>query len=305
MSAPDERPETREDGSRSADGARAAAPYVVHVLTLFPEFFASPLDTSIVRRARHAGLLDIGVHDIREHCHDRHRTADDTPYGGGAGMVMKVEPVVATIEAVEAAVGRRLHRVMLTPQGRPLVQATARRLAALDSGLMLLCGRYEGFDDRVRTHFVDEELSIGDYVLTGGEPAALVVLDAVIRLRPGVLGNEASAEEESFSADGLLVEGPHYTRPVEFRGLTVPQVLRSGDHARIAAWRRQQSLLRTLENRPDLFRRAWAVLSEKEQRWVREHAAAEQLAAAIGEGVARAGAARGSEGDLGPGADSP
>ncbi len=241
---------------------RPSSPFSRHVLTLFPDFFSSPLATSIVRRAIDAGHLDVGVHDIREFTHDRHRTTDDTPYGGGAGMVMKPEPIVEAIEHVEAAHGR-LYRILLTPQGRPFTQVDARRLSEMD-GIVLLCGRYEGVDERVREGFIDEELTIGDYVLTGGEPAALVVLDAVIRLREGVLGNAESSVDESFS-DPSLLEYPHYTRPYDFRGECVPEILRSGDHGRIARWRREQALLRTYRRRPELFARLVGTLSEAER----------------------------------------
>jgi tRNA (guanine37-N1)-methyltransferase len=206
----------------------------------------------------------VRVHDIRAVTTDVHRTVDDSPFGGGAGMVLMAEPIFAAVEA--AAPPRPLY--YLSPSGRPFTQAVARELAALDGGFSLLCGRYEGVDERVREHLVDGELSIGDYVLGGGEVAAAVVLEAVGRLLPGVMGNEASADEESFS-DGLL-EYPQYTRPATLRGWDVPDVLRSGDHARIARWRRAMALARTIERRPDLVD-ARGGLTSDEQRLLADH----------------------------------
>jgi tRNA (guanine37-N1)-methyltransferase len=229
------------------------------VLTLFPELFTSALDASLLGRARAAGLVQVDFTNPRDFAPGRHRPVDDTPYGGGLGMVMKPDVLVAAIEAVEAARGS-CRKILLSPQGEPLRQAGVRRLAA-ESRLMLICGRYEGIDERVRGH-VDEELTIGDYILTGGELPALVVIDAVARLCPGMLGKEGSAEEESFS-EGLL-EYPQYTRPADLRGAGVPKVLVSGNHERIRKWRRRQSLLRTRDRRPDL----WAALelSEADRR---------------------------------------
>jgi tRNA (guanine37-N1)-methyltransferase len=225
-----------------------------HVLTLFPAFFESPLQVSILGRALERDDVRVDVHDIREHAEGRHRVTDDTPYGGGAGMVMKPGPVVRCFEAIEAEVvtrrGVRPHRVAMTPGGRPFEHADARRLAAMPA-LSLVCGRYEGFDERVMG-FVDEQLSLGDFVLSGGEPAALAIMDAIIRLRPGVLGNAESPVDESFGEAGLL-EYPQYTRPALFRGLPIPEILRSGDHARVARWRRGQALWRTQQRRPDLL----------------------------------------------------
>lgn len=218
------------------------------ILTLFPEAVEGYLKASILGKAEQAGLVGFGVINIRDFTHDRHHTADDRPFGGGSGMVMKPEPLAAAIEA--AGPGRV---IMTSPRGKPFCQAEAARLSGFDK-LILVCGRYEGVDQRVIDQLVDEEISIGDYVLTGGELAALTVTDAVARLIPGVLGDEGSAEEESFS-DGLL-EYPHYTRPREFRGLDVPEVLLSGDHARIARWRRREALRITLERRPELLDRA-------------------------------------------------
>src|SRR4051812_19949326 len=210
---------------------------------------AAPLDESILGKARSAGLLHVRVTDIREHAEGKHRVTDDVPYGGGAGMVMKPEPLVSAIEAAKAR-EPAARVVLLSPQGRKFSQAVAEELAAAP-GVILVCGRYEGVDERV-LGWVDEELSLGDFVLTGGELAALAVIDAVARLMPGVLGNAESPRNESFAGEGLL-EGPQYTRPPEFRGLRVPEVLLSGDHARIAQWRREQASSRTLARRPDLM----------------------------------------------------
>lgn len=218
----------------------------VDVFTIFPEYLAGPLATSILGRAREAGLLDVRVHDPRGWATDRHHSVDDTPFGGGAGMVLAPGPLFAAVEATDPP--RPL--LLLSAGGRPFDQALARALAA-GPGFSLLCGRYEGVDQRVADHLCDGELSVGDYVLSGGEPAALVVIEAVARLVPGVMGNEASGGEESFA--GGLLEYPQYTRPAEFRGWAVPEVLRSGDHARIARWRRAQALRRTLARRPDLL----------------------------------------------------
>ncbi len=234
-----------------------------HVVTLFPELFASVIDATMLKKGRERGAIDFTFHDIRTHATDRHRVTDDTPYGGGAGMVMKPEPLVAAIEATGGGVGRP-HRVLLTPQGAVFDAARARALAARPA-LALICGRYEGVDERVRAT-VDEELSIGDVVVSGGEIAAIVVIDAVARLVPGVLGCAESAEQESFQ-DGLL-EYPQYTRPPEFRGERVPEVLLSGDHGAIARWRRRESLRRTLARRPDLLERA--ELSDDDRRFLDE-----------------------------------
>ena len=223
------------------------------VFTLIPEAVQAYLASSILGRAQARGQIRIRLHNLRDYTHDRHRTTDDVPYGGGGGMVMKPEPI---FEAVEAVLGDDLGVVpviLLTPQGRVFDQALAAGLAAYPR-LALLCGRYEGVDERVRRHLASLEISIGDYVLTGGEIPALAIIDAVARLLPGVLGDAGAAADDSHAA-GLL-EYPHYTRPAEFRGWPVPEVLTSGDHARIAAWRREQSLRRTLERRPDLLRRA-------------------------------------------------
>ncbi|MBI2913528.1 MAG: tRNA (guanosine(37)-N1)-methyltransferase TrmD [Chloroflexi bacterium] len=220
----------------------------IDILTLFPGMFRGPFEESILKRAIDRGILQIHIHDIRAFATTRHQVVDDYPYGGGAGMVMKPEPIFAAVESVRRESSRV---VLITPQGRPFRQPVAQELSKVEH-MVLLCGHYEGVDERVREHLVDDELSLGDFVLTGGELAAMVVCDAVARLLPGVLGAEESAVEESFAED--LLEYPHYTRPPEFRGWSVPEVLLSGDHARIARWRRQQSLLRTLRRRPDLLR---------------------------------------------------
>jgi len=221
----------------------------VDVLTLFPDIVTAYGATSILGRAAERGVFELHTHDFRDATTDVHRSVDDTPFGGGAGMVLKPEPIVATIENTP---GLARPVFAMTPSGRPFTQAVARELAELD-GFTLLCGRYEGFDQRILDTVVDGELSVGDFVLAGGELAALCILEAVVRLRPGGLGNDLSSVEESF-ADGLL-EYPQYTKPADFRGLAVPEVLRSGDHARIARWRRAQALAKTLNRRPDLLTR--------------------------------------------------
>jgi tRNA (guanine37-N1)-methyltransferase len=235
----------------------------IDVFTIFPSLVDGYLSASLIGKARASGLLDVRVHDLRSAAIDPHRSVDDSPFGGGAGMVLAPEPLFGAVEAVEPP--RPLY--LLAPTGRPFDQEMARELAAA-GGFSLLCGRYEGVDQRVVDHLVDGELSIGDYVLAGGEAAALVVVEAVGRLVPGVLGNEASAVSESFS-DGLLEEA-HYTRPADFRGWVVPEVLRSGDHARVARWRRASALARTLAARPDLIDRRGG-LHDEEVRLLREH----------------------------------
>jgi tRNA (guanine37-N1)-methyltransferase len=234
-----------------------------HVVTLFPELFESVVNATMLKKGQERGAIAFTFHDIRAHATDRHRVTDDTPYGGGQGMVMKPEPLVAAIEATGSG-PERPHRVLLTPQGAVLDVARARGLAARPA-LALVCGRYEGVDERVRA-YVDEELSVGDYILSGGEIAAITVIDAVARLVPGVLGCAESAEDESFQ-DGLL-EYPQYTRPPEFRGERVPDVLLSGDHGAVARWRRRESLRRTLRHRPDLLERA--PLSDEDRRILAE-----------------------------------
>jgi tRNA (guanine37-N1)-methyltransferase len=221
----------------------------IDVLTLFPEMFTGPVDVSIIQRARKEGLLDLRVHNLRDYTHDNYKTVDDRPFGGGPGMVLKPEPL---FEAVEALADASTKVILLSPAGRLFDQAAARQLAA-EPRLLLIGGAYEGVDERVRTELADEELSIGDYVLTNGSLAAMVVIDAVTRLLPGALGDDQSALDESFS-QGLL-EYPHYTRPAEFRGLKVPPVLLSGHHAEIEKWRREQAALRTQARRPDLWKK--------------------------------------------------
>ncbi len=224
----------------------------IDVITIFPELFESFRRAGVLGGARERGVLELSAHDLRRFTRDRHRTVDDIPYGGGPGMVMKPEPLVDAIEALAGAKGpeRKARVLLLTPQGTPFTGRRARELAR-EAQLVLVCGRYEGVDQRVIELAVDEEISIGDYVLSGGEVPAMAVIEAVSRFVPGVLGNPDSVASESFESDRL--EGPHYTRPVEFRGLAVPEVLRSGDHARIARWRCQQGLKRTQSRRPDLL----------------------------------------------------
>lgn len=248
------------------------------VLTIFPGFFAGFVDHGIVRRAQADQLVSIAVHDLREFTHDRHRTVDDRPFGGGEGMVLKPEPLAEALESLGIAAKTECvpapqeppYVVLLSAQGRTLTQPVARSLAKLDR-VVLICGRYEGVDERINDLYCDQEISIGDYVLSGGELAASVVMDTVIRLIPGVLGNEASSEFESFGVEdasitidetrvprsqhgsGGLLDYPHYTRPAEFKGLAAPQVLLNGDHAQIRRWRREQQLRKTLTNRPDLL----------------------------------------------------
>jgi tRNA (guanine37-N1)-methyltransferase len=220
----------------------------IDVYTVFPEYLDGALSESLLGKARAAGVLDVHLHDPREWATDAHRSVDDTPFGGGAGMVMTPEPLFAAVEATEPV--RPLF--MLSPSGRRFDQPLARDLAD-GEGFSLVCGRYEGVDQRVADHLCDDELSIGDFVLAGGEAAALVVIEAVARLVPGVIGNDESAEHESFGERQGLLEEPQYTRPAEFRGWSVPEVLRSGDHARVARWRHAQALHRTKARRPDLF----------------------------------------------------
>jgi tRNA (guanine37-N1)-methyltransferase len=233
----------------------------IDIVTLFPAMLEAPLGESILGRARARGLVDIRIHDLREHGIGRHRVTDEPPFGGGGGMILKPEPIAAAVESLRQP-GAAPHVILLGPAGRRFTQAVARELARR-AHLVLVCGRYEGVDERVGEQIVDEELSIGDYVLTGGEPAALVVADAVTRLLPGVLGDEAAPARDSF-ARGLL-EHPQYTRPESFRGAAVPEVLRSGDHERIVRWRTLMSLWRTWRRRPDLLETA--DLTPQEQKW--------------------------------------
>jgi tRNA (guanine37-N1)-methyltransferase len=244
------------------------------ILTIFPGFFSGPLDHGITRRACEMGLAKIEVHDLRQFTHDRHRTVDDRPFGGGEGMVLKPEPIFDCLEPLGLASreerlsgAARESLIVLSAQGQRFTQKVATELAALDR-IVLICGRYEGVDERVTDFLADRELSIGDYVLSGGELAAAVVIEAVMRLLPGAVGNEASTRQESFTAEsgssgaadstcgsGGLLDYPHYTRPAEFRGMTVPEVLLNGDHQEIRRWRREQALKKTLRNRPDLLER--------------------------------------------------
>jgi tRNA (guanine37-N1)-methyltransferase len=248
------------------------------IVTIFPDFFRGPLDHGITRRAAEMGLVKIEVHDLRQYSHDKHRTVDDRPFGGGEGMVLKPEPLFECLETMqlasrEARINNRMARkatqsvVVLSAQGQPFTQKVAAELAALDR-IVLICGRYEGVDERVADYLADREISIGDYVLSGGELAAAVVIEAVTRLLPGAVGNEASTRQESFTAhthekdaegpdstcgSGGLLDYPHYTRPAEFRGMAVPGVLINGNHQQIRRWRREQALKKTLRNRPDLL----------------------------------------------------
>lgn len=225
----------------------------VDILTLFPEMFPGYLNRSILQRAQDAGYLQVGLHNIRDYAQGKHQVTDEPPYGGGGGMVLKPQPLFAAVESVLEGEDNRSKTVpviLLTPQGRTFTQEVAQELAG-EERLILLCGRYEGVDERVRQHLVSDEISIGDYVLTGGELAAMVIVDAVTRLLPGVLGAEGAADHDSY-ATGLL-EGPHFTRPEQFRGWKVPEVLRSGHAAQIIVWRRQQALQRTWQRRPELL----------------------------------------------------
>ena len=230
-----------------------------HLITIFPGFFAGPLDYGVVARARQAGAISIRLWDLREFTSDRHRTVDDRPFGGGEGMLLKVEPICLALEKIRAEAGAtEPHVVLLSAQGRLFDQAAAQRLAGCEE-LVLICGRYEGVDERVSEHLADEELSIGSFVLSGGELAAAVVLDAVARLIPGVLGNEQSARSESFTTpdEGLgILDSPQYTRPAEFRGWRAPDVLLGGNHEQVRRWRRRAALEKTLRHRPELLERA-------------------------------------------------
>ena len=270
------------------------------IITIFPDFFRGPLDFGIVRRAREAGLIDITIHDLRAFTHDRHRTVDDRPFGGGEGMVLKPEPIFECLESLKVAAreerlqsgGARESVVLLSPQGRIFTQAVAQEMTNLDR-IVLICGRYEGVDERVSEHLADREISVGDFVLSGGELGAAIIVDTVTRLLPGALGNAASSQQESFShpitpkegatgtpaagalrvhneppsstcGSGGLLDYPHYTRPAEFRGMPVPEVLVNGNHDEIRRWRRRCALRKTLRNRPDLLREAQ--LSEQDRK---------------------------------------
>ena len=228
----------------------------IDVLTIFPEFFGQVFDFGIIRRAKLAGIVEINVHDIREFATDKHRMVDDRPFGGGDGMVLKPEPIFAAVEHLLGTSDKSVYPegtrvVLLTPQGRPLKQPIASEFAGEAKHLVLICGRYEGVDERVNDVLVTDEISIGDYVLSGGEPAAVVLVDSIVRLLPEALGSETSAENDSFS-NGLL-DCPHYTRPAEFRGMKVPDVLLNGNHAEIEKWRRQKALEKTEKFRPELL----------------------------------------------------
>jgi tRNA (guanine37-N1)-methyltransferase len=229
------------------------------ILTIFPEMFAGPLTESIIKRAIQAQQISVGLHDIRDYASDKHHTTDDTPYGGGAGMVMKAAPLAACIRAVQEDTSISSQVILMSPAGEPFSQGVAEELAGYQR-LILVCGRYEGIDERVREALIDRELSIGDYVLTGGELAAMVILDAVARLVPGVIDSESTSEESY--GEGLL-EYPHYTRPAEWEGRPVPAVLLSGHHGQIADWRRKQRLERTLERRPDLLLHAQLSVADR------------------------------------------
>jgi tRNA (guanine37-N1)-methyltransferase len=245
------------------------------IITIFPGFFAGIFEHGVVKRAIQTGLLKVAVHDLREFTHDRHRTVDDRPFGGGEGMVLKPEPLAEAVEHLQLApraerAGQRETVILLSAQGRRFSQNVARELAQMRR-IVLLCGRYEGVDERVNELVADQELSIGDYVLSGGELGAAVILDATMRLLPGVLGNDSSSDNESFESGlagaGGLLDHPQYTRPAEFRGLAVPEVLSGGNHEQIRRWRREQALKKTLRNRPDLLETA--ELSPEEQRFLR------------------------------------
>ena len=235
----------------------------IDIITLFPEMFRGPFDSSIVARAQQSGIVQIELHNLRDWGEGKHRVVDDAPHGGGAGMVLKPGPLFEAVEAIQPMAEPAGRVVLLTPQGRVLSQPIVNELST-NARLLLICGHYEGVDERVREHLVDDEISIGDYVLSGGELAAMVVVDAVVRRLPGALGGEASLDEESH-ADGLL-EYPQYTRPAEFRGWPTPEILLSGNHPEVDRWRRRQSLLRTALRRPDLLSKAQ--LSDEERRWL-------------------------------------
>jgi tRNA (guanine37-N1)-methyltransferase len=266
----------------------------IDILTIFPDFFRGPLDYGIVRRAREAGLVEISIHDLRNFTKDKHRTVDDRPFGGGEGMVLKPEPIFEYLESLSAVASReqrvsgaaKQSVILLSAQGTKLDQALAAELAALER-IVLICGRYEGVDERVSQYLADREVSIGDYVLSGGELGAAVIVDTVTRLIPGAVGNQASTRQESFTAaifagdradatlepsstcaSGGLLDYPHYTRPADFRGMTVPEVLVNGNHDQIRRWRRRAALAKTLRNRPDLIERV--ALSEEDQELLQE-----------------------------------
>ncbi len=262
----------------------------IDILTIFPDFFRGPLDYGIIRRAREAGLVDVGIHDLRNYTKDKHRTVDDRPFGGGAGMVLKPEPIFECLEALgdvaardeRLDVGARQSVILLSAQGRRLDQRLASELSVLER-IVLICGRYEGVDERISDHLADREISIGDYVLSGGELGAAVIVDSVTRLIPGAVGNEVSTRDESFTAEaevagrnaratlacatcgsGGLLDYPHYTRPAEFRGMVVPEVLMNGNHDEIRRWRRKSALEKTVRNRPDLLEQVTLSAEDRE-----------------------------------------
>jgi tRNA (guanine37-N1)-methyltransferase len=256
------------------------------IISIFPDFFRGPLDYGIVRRARETGLIEVNVHDLRAHTHDRHKTVDDRPFGGGEGMVLKVEPIFECAESLGVSPKQKRPAtetvVLLSPQGGMFDQAMAEELAQLER-VVMICGRYEGVDERVADELADREVSVGNFVLSGGELGAAIIVDAVTRLLPGALGNDASNKQESFSSRGAELNGdvpsstcssnglldyPHYTRPVEFRGMAVPEVLSSGNHDQIRKWRRRKALEKTLRNRPDLLQEA--ELGAEDQRLIAE-----------------------------------
>jgi len=227
----------------------------IDVITLFPEILRGPLDASILGRAQRGGQAEIALHQLRDYATDKHHTVDDNPYGGGPGMLLKCEPIFAAVQDVQSKAAKPGRVILLSPSGAKFDQAKARELAGLER-IVFLCGHYEGVDERVREHLVEEELCIGDFILTNGALAALVVIDAVVRLLPNVVGNEASTQSESFSAERPWLEGPQYTRPEEFRGWRVPEILLSGHHGKIEEWSREQSRQRTERARPDLLNEA-------------------------------------------------
>jgi tRNA (guanine37-N1)-methyltransferase len=242
----------------------------IEIVTIFPEFFTGPFEHGILRRAQQAGLVQLHVHDLRQFTEDRHRTVDDRPFGGEEGMVLKPEPLFRAVERIREQSGGAGRVILLSAQGKLFRQAEAAEFARHEQ-MILLCGRYEGVDERVAEHLADEEMSIGEYVLSGGELAACVVADAVTRLLPGALGNEASAVRESFASGGSapgLLDCPHYTRPAEFRGMPVPEILLSGDHQRIRDWRRRKAFEKTWKNRPDLLERR--ELDSQQRQWLGE-----------------------------------
>lgn len=237
----------------------------IDIITLFPSMFKGPFEESIIKRAQQKGIVEIHLHNLRDFTTDRHRTVDDAPFGGGAGMVMKVEPIYRALNHIKKELKKEGKVILLSPQGRKLTQELVAELKE-ENSLILICGRYEGVDERVREHLVDKEISIGDYVLSGGELPAMVLVDALVRLLPGAVGNERSVREDSFYR-GLL-DYPQYTRPAEFMGWKVPEVLRSGDHQRIEEWRRIQMLKRTLQRRADLLEKA--KLTPEERKYLGE-----------------------------------